>query len=108
MFDGNFKEALSGRIIIDNIEYEQLLALLLYIYTDVIEPNTLQMVYDLFCSSGLFDLANLKLKTEKILIKCINIENALLLWETAEVHQSKELMLNCLSIIRRNFTNKFF
>ena len=60
MFSGRFRESRERQIAVDEIDFELFQELMRYTYSDQIDADDTQKVFDLMCQTTIFDFEQLK------------------------------------------------
>ena len=96
-----FREAKEGIVEIGGVAYEDMLAVLKYLYCDNL-PIELKGINELLTMCERFSLVSLKSRCELALITSLNIENAALLFRYSKNYQCSRLKDCCLVFIQEN------
>ena len=90
-----FREAKEGVVEIGGVSYEEMLAMLRYLYCDEFAIE-LKGINELLTMCERFSLVSLKIRCELALITSINVENAALLFKYSKTYQCTRLKECCL------------
>lgn len=101
MFSSGMMEATENQVIIDDISYEVFLSLMRYIYCGKLSFRDEDAIY-LLAAMNQFGLSEAKKMMKDYFVKKLNIENACLLLEEAEMHEAKELVSCVLKFVEQN------
>ena len=113
MFQQKMKEAIEGRLVIDDIEPNVLKELICFIYTGKFTEKEIPegMFTDLFKSADKYGMDGLKVKCLKQIIKTVTKDNALEVYGLGDTYNEPSLMAAALQILKRlgcadNFLNQ--
>ena len=108
MLDGPMRESQQSEIVLHEQTYDVYMALLEYLYTDIVEgldPQhvRLEFALDLLAVADQYLLDPLKRMCEKAIHKSIDVDNVAYMLATADTRQAHELRKRCFDFIMRHF-----
>uniref|UniRef100_A0A7S2RFP8 BTB domain-containing protein n=1 Tax=Mucochytrium quahogii TaxID=96639 RepID=A0A7S2RFP8_9STRA len=108
MLDGPMREAQEKEIILKDLQYTVVLALLEFLYTDQVEglnPTTVDLDFalDLLVLADQFLVERLKTLCEISIQKSITVENVAVMFRTADVRGATALRKRCFEFMQKNF-----
>lgn len=98
MFKHEMAESKQNRVTIQDVDYDVLREMLMYIYTGK-SPNLESMAEDLLALADKYDLGGLKAMCETVLCSSITVENAANLLVLADMHCAKQLRTQIIHYI---------
>jgi hypothetical protein len=99
MFSGRFRESRERQIAVDEIDFELFKELMKYTYSDQIDADDTQKVFDLMCQTTIFDFEQLKKRCETELLKSVARENVCALLDAACFFNAQNLKRICMRYI---------
>lgn len=102
MFTSGMRESREHTVTLEHMRVPVFLALLEYLYVDSVDVGA-EMALELFAAADLYTLDRLKALCEIVVQKTMDVENAAVLFQSADALHAQRLRDICLAFIVRHF-----
>jgi len=98
MFGGNMKESSMKEVVMENIPFEFMKALLQFLYTNMFKISNLSNALCILQFSDMFVFDRLKSIVQQLIIPMVNKSNLRMIKSASETYSAKELIIHCQQV----------